>query len=259
MSDATKNVPTTFEEWSARFRHPGMTLDEETELERCREAWDAATVAAGPEAAALRLELDGEKKANALLNSGLEAVSASRDEFKQEARTLRTEREQLVVVNGELCAEVNRLKAEIANDSWTAEMQAALDAIPREFVGNDLWANGVVRMSQALTDVRAENERLKAILAQAKTALELSNAVLQLLGDSEPVQPALAEESALAAERQHADELRKVTADLLANPHGCPFCDSGKLRKRVDGGPPFHADDCPFHCAANLLASRAKQ
>lgn len=78
-----------------------------------------------------------------------------------ELAALRLEREQLVTVNGELCAEVDKLRAELANDSWTGEMQQAIEAIPREFLGNDFWVNGIVRMGAALSDLRLELEGLK--------------------------------------------------------------------------------------------------
>jgi hypothetical protein len=41
---------------------------------------------------------------------------------------------------------------------------------------------------------------------------------------------------------------------LLAEPYGCPFCDCGKLRKRVDGREPFHADDCAYLIARAALS-----
>ncbi len=57
----------------------------------------------------------------------------------------------------------------------------------------------------------------------------------------------------LDAFRTLAGELAAACKNLLSNPHGCPFCDSGVLRKRVDGKSPFHTDDCPFFCVAALL------
>jgi chromosome segregation ATPase len=40
---------------------------------------------------------------------------------------------------------------QLANDSWTAEMQRALELIPTEFVHNDMWYAGIGRMAEALT------------------------------------------------------------------------------------------------------------
>jgi hypothetical protein len=48
-------------------------------------------------------------------------------------------------------------------------------------------------------------------------------------------------------------ELDGALVRIVAHPHGCAFCDSGVLRKRVDGAPPFHADNCAFHIARQLI------
>ncbi len=68
------------------------------------------------------------------------------------------------------CVENERLKHEIATDSWTGEIQRALDFIPKEYLGNDAWENGVSRMADALAErdqsinhLFAENERLKVV------------------------------------------------------------------------------------------------
>ena len=44
--------------------------------------------------------------------------------------------------------------------------------------------------------------------------------------------------------RAERDLLRAAGETILHDPYGCPYCDSGVLRKRVDGAEPFHADDC---------------
>jgi hypothetical protein len=40
---------------------------------------------------------------------------------------------------------------------------------------------------------------------------------------------------------------------ILAEPHGCPFCDSGKLRKPIDPTK-GHTDDCGFDAARQAIA-----
>lgn len=40
-------------------------------------------------------------------------------------------------------------------DGWSAEMQRALDFIPREFCQNDAWENGVKRMADEIARLRA--------------------------------------------------------------------------------------------------------
>lgn len=63
------------------------------------------------------------------------------------------EMRKLERANAALRAEVERLQHEIKTDSWTREMQEALQAIPSQFVQNDYWVNGIKRMA-------AEIERL---------------------------------------------------------------------------------------------------
>lgn len=48
-------------------------------------------------------------------------------------------------------------------------------------------------------------------------------------------------------------ELRAILECLLKDPYGCPFCDSGKLRIRVDGSYPVHRPDCPWLRAERAL------
>jgi hypothetical protein len=50
-----------------------------------------------------------------------------------------------------------------------------------------------------------------------------------------------------------APDIGAALERLLSEPYGCGFCDSGKLRKRVDGGEPFHADDCGYPMASAAL------
>lgn len=65
---------------------------------------------------------------------------------------------------------------------------------------------------------------------------------------------------ALAAARSDAKllaagpDLLAVVERLLAEPHGCPFCDSGELRKRVDGREQFHDEQCAWRMASDALA-----
>lgn len=47
----------------------------------------------------------------------------------------------------------------------------------------------------------------------------------------------------------HATELRIALQTILAEPYGCPACDSGKLR-----GPKPHWDDCGYAKAQTALA-----
>jgi hypothetical protein len=53
--------------------------------------------------------------------------------------------------------------------------------------------------------------------------------------------------------RSLTNELAAAIWEILNNPGGCAFCDSGSLRRRVDGREAFHADDCPFMKASELL------
>lgn len=45
---------------------------------------------------------------------------------------------------------------------------------------------------------------------------------------------------------------RAALLRLLAEPHGCPFCDSGKLRNPAKD----HTDDCPYKVAATVVEDR---
>lgn len=53
----------------------------------------------------------------------------------------------------------------------------------------------------------------------------------------------------LIAER---DRLRAAVQGLLAEPYGCPRCDSGVLRKPIQGLK-GHTDDCPYALARATL------
>jgi hypothetical protein len=60
--------------------------------------------------------------------------------------------------------------------------------------------------------------------------------------------------------RELEDELsaaRKALEALLREPHGCPFCDSGKLRNPTHPGKQ-HSLDCGFLLAEKALALRAE-
>lgn len=46
-------------------------------------------------------------------------------------------------------AKLQQYVQQATGDTWTAEMQRALDFIPKEFVGNDAWENGVKRLADA--------------------------------------------------------------------------------------------------------------
>lgn len=50
--------------------------------------------------------------------------------------------------------------------------------------------------------------------------------------------------------------LREAVEGLLADPYGCPFCDSGVLRRPLNEKD--HATDCPYAVARIVLASGAK-
>ncbi len=58
---------------------------------------------------------------------------------------------------------------------------------------------------------------------------------------------------ALAQAQARVRELKAALRALLANPYGCPFCDSGKLR--TEGVPEKdHNDDCGYVLARAALA-----
>lgn len=61
-------------------------------------------------------------------------------------------------------AEIERLKATIENDTWTGEIQRALEYIPSEFVKNDRWEYGVKRMAEELTRLHGIIERVANIV-----------------------------------------------------------------------------------------------
>jgi hypothetical protein len=90
----------------------------------------------------------------------------------------------------------------------------------------------------------ATNLRSALILCGSSKALQQS-AVLQLLNKVR----------ALACAQQ-AQRIETLTAALrgVLDERDCPFCDFGVLRKRVDGKPPFHADDCPIAAARAALS-----
>ena len=55
-------------------------------------------------------------------------------------------------------SEQNRaLRAMAENDSWSRELQDALDSIPARFLTNDYWVNGIRRMADALS---APNQKI---------------------------------------------------------------------------------------------------
>jgi hypothetical protein len=55
-----------------------------------------------------------------------------------------------------LRTEITRLKHEIQTDSWSREMQEALQSIPAQFVKNDYWVNGIKRMADELARLQAD-------------------------------------------------------------------------------------------------------
>lgn len=59
---------------------------------------------------------------------------------------------------------------------------------------------------------------------------------------------------AQSAERELIDKLMSALRGLLAEPYGCPFCDSGRLRK-PDNPAKDHNDDCPYKIARALVES----
>ena len=74
----------------------------------------------------------------------------------REAITLYTVLENFKEVT-RLREENRALKAMAENDSWSKELQDALQAIPARFQANDYWVNGIRRMAE-------ENETLAARL-----------------------------------------------------------------------------------------------
>lgn len=90
-------------------------------------------------------------------------------------------------------AENARLKQEIATDSWTAEMQRALELIPVEFLKNDMWCEGIGRMAAVIeklkvvaqnnedeiTDLRYELFETRSGVEQMKMAAEEYRSQLQ--------------------------------------------------------------------------------
>lgn len=50
--------------------------------------------------------------------------------------------------NAKLREENRALRAMAEDDSWSKELQDALEAIPPQFLGNDYWVNGIRRMAE---------------------------------------------------------------------------------------------------------------
>lgn len=79
-------------------------------------------------------------------------------EYRESALKWAAETGRLQAELSQARAEVERLEQEIKTDSWSREMQEALQAIPSQFVENDYWVNGIKRMA-------AEVERLRNVIA----------------------------------------------------------------------------------------------
>lgn len=62
--------------------------------------------------------------------------------------TLQQQYEDTLRENARLSEENRALRKMAAHDSWSKELQDALDAIPLRFIGNDYWVNGIARMAQ---------------------------------------------------------------------------------------------------------------
>lgn len=52
--------------------------------------------------------------------------------------------------NARMREQVRALKAMAENDSWSKELQDALEAIPPKYLGNDYWVNAIKRMADDL-------------------------------------------------------------------------------------------------------------
>ena len=63
-------------------------------------------------------------------------------------------RDDLIDALAAMTEERDKLKHEITTDSWSAEMQRALELIPIEFVQNDMWYAGIDRMAKELNELR---------------------------------------------------------------------------------------------------------
>lgn len=84
--------------------------------------------------------------------------------YKAECEALKDENERLV--------EQNRALRKMADyDSWSRELQEALDSIPIRFLANDYWVEGIRRMATAVEALQTENKRLRESLDLSRETL----------------------------------------------------------------------------------------
>jgi hypothetical protein len=57
------------------------------------------------------------------------------------------------------------------------------------------------------------------------------------------------------AAQAEAAKLKEAARAILHDPYGCPFCDSGVLRKRVDGSEARHDENCGWALLSAALSA----
>jgi len=129
-----------------------------------------------------------------------------------------------------LRAEVQRLTAE------NAELHAAIARTWSALGITSYEQAGGKDVAECVAALKADNARLTELLdAAGNVRIDMAGDIVKFGADN-----------AL---------LRMALTRVLEEPYGCPFCDMGVLRKRVDGDTPRHADSCPFALARAALAS----
>jgi hypothetical protein len=99
--------------------------------------------------------------------------------------------------------------------TWDAEKQQALDAIPKEFIGNDLWLNGIKRMATEIERLRrsqtgvSRSDVLKELKGELETGLSVASfrAMMKRIEELPESQPPVP-----------LDAVMKVLDDLATEP-----------------------------------------
>lgn len=158
-------------EKDARILHAETMAGELRRLLRGREAELAASNAKMVEIANSEAEKDAE------IARLKKLVTEHHSSFINQ---LSIERSRIATLGRELAQlkEENRaLRAITENDSWSGEMQDALDAIPRQFQQSDYWVNGIKRMATSHAALEQEIVRLNPPGPSVHLVSELENRI----------------------------------------------------------------------------------